>query len=187
MRLPAALARVLRPADSAVRLREDEGGFSIAEVMVAVMVLGIATVAITSMLVSTTRATVTIEEESRSVDELRVAMGRIEREFRSAECVREPDPAGVGDSATGSTLRFTTRVGGGTKEITYSISGGVLSREVDSQSYPLAVDVVDGAEAFTYEETPRRSVDVVLTVQPAGGNARELRTTIAGRNAWRSC
>lgn len=187
MRLPAALTRVLRPADSGSRLREDEGGFSVAEIMVAVMVLGIATVAITSMLVSTTRATVTIEEESRSVDELRVAMGRIEREFRSAECVREPDPAGVGDSATGSTLRFTTLVGGTSKEITYSISGGVLYREVGSQSYPLAVDVVDDAEAFTYEETPRRSVDVVLTVQPAGGNARELRTTIAGRNAWRSC
>lgn len=165
----------------------DQRGITVVETVTAVTLMIIVGAIVGSILVSSSRATVSLERETMALDELRIAMARIEREFRSGECVREPVPLNPGDPASGDVLRFTTRSGGGSREVVYRVDVDRLVREEGGVESAVAGSLVDGPDAFTYTETPRRSVVVQFTVQAPNGNERMLRTTVAGRNAWRDC
>lgn len=168
------------------RLR-GEGGFSVAETMTALMLMVIVGTTVGSTLASQMQATASLESESQTVDTLRVAITHLEREFRSAECVREPVPPSLGTTVSGPTLRFTTRSNGGSSEVTYTVENGALLRSEDGVQNEIADEMVDADQTFTYVETPRRSIDVRFVIEPANGNRRELMTTVTGRNAWRNC
>ncbi len=164
-----------------------EGGLSVVELMTALTLMLIVGVAAGSTLVSTVSATSTLEDETAALDDLRVSMAQIEREFRSAECVREPAPVTPGDPASGATLRFVTRANGGSYEVTYAIVDGALNRTEDGVTTVVTDGLVEPDTTFTYTETPRRSIEVAFVVEGDDGDHRRLSTTVAGRNAWRTC
>ncbi|MBI2169648.1 MAG: hypothetical protein HYU28_09165 [Actinobacteria bacterium] len=165
----------------------DERGFSLAEVVIASSLMVIAGASLGSVLVTNYRATANVTFQSRGIDELRVAVARIEREFRSAECVYEPVVTTSGGSATGSRARFKTRVGGGSAEVTYRVEGGTLYRTELGVDETVASDLVDAASSFTLTEETRRRLDIVLAVEPGGHDRRTIETSVTGRNAWRDC
>lgn len=141
-----------------------------------------------SLLVSSQNATKALTDQSQALDELRIAVDTIERQLRSAECIREPSAPNPGDAATGSRLRFTTRDDQGSYEVTYEVVGGELIQTRDASSRVVSAGPLVGAEtAFEYLETPRRSVDLTFTLDVEDREDRQIATTVAGRNAWRSC
>lgn len=164
-----------------------EAGLSVVELMTALTLMLIVGITAGSTLVSTVSATSTLEDETAALDDLRVSMAQLEREFRSAECVREPNPVNPGEPASGSTLRFTTRSNGGAYEVTYAIADGALARTQDSVTSVITEGLVEPDATFTYTETPRRSIEVAFVVEGDDGDRRRLSTTVAGRNAWRTC
>lgn len=163
-----------------------EGGFTVTELAVALMMAMVVGAVFGSTLVSSTQAASTLKAESEAIDRLRVAMTQIEREFRSGECVAEPNGPASGVPTSGPRLRFTTHANGGLAEVTYEVSGGRLLRTEGTETAVIG-DHLAGGGVFTYVETPRRSVDLVFTVAVDGREERTLETTIAGRNAWRAC
>lgn len=164
-----------------------EAGLSVVELMTALTLMLIVGITAGSALVSTVSATSTLEDETAALDDLRVSMAQIEREFRSAECVREPNPVDPGDPASGSTLRFTTRSNGGSYEVTYAVVDGALNRTEDGVTTVITRGLVEPDTTFTYTETPRRSVEIAFVAEGDDGDRRRLDTLVAGRNAWRTC
>lgn len=169
------------------RAARAEHGFTLAEVVVTVSMMAVLGVTLASTLVSNFGATVAVEAESKGMDELRVALARVEKEFRFAECVYEPFVSTAGGSASGSSLRFKTRVGNGAYEVTYRVTGTTFVRSDGTGDQVVATDVVGSSSLFTAWDATRRRVDVTLTVQPRGSGPRAFETTLTGRNAWREC
>lgn len=167
---------------------KDDDGFTLAEVMVSVSLMLIVGVTAGSTLVTNFNATGAAQRRSQGMDDLRVSVGRIEKEFRSAECVYEPVIMTPGGSATGARLRFKTRLNSGAYEVTYRVEAGTLYRTDASGDQAVATDLVNPDATFTLSDTTRRRLDVALAVQPEGGSEQQaLETSIAGRNAWRDC
>ena len=177
----ARAAGVTRPSG------RGEAGLSLVEVVIAVALISIVGMAIGSTLTSSMQATSSLERQSRGLDEARIAMQQIEREFRSAECVAEPAITVEGGSASATRLRFTTRVGGGEYEVTYRVEGGVLYRAQGGVEHVTAREVLADPVPFTVRDRARRTLDVSIAVQPQGKEIRVVEGSIAGRNAWRDC
>jgi type II secretory pathway pseudopilin PulG len=164
-----------------------EGGFSLVESIVAVSLVG-AIVAVTGPLMTTSlRSANEVRDQSDSIDEARIAVGRIDKELRSACQVLQPAVAG-----TSSTLEFRTRNTAGTvDQIAYSVSGGRLYRTLNGGapsevSQGLVVTNQEFAHTLNNAGTLGR-VAVTLEVSYDGGPARTVATTIAGRNTWSAC
>ena len=182
--------RVIARLRAAIRRRmvSDSRGFTIVELAIAGSLMAIAGAAVGSSLVSNFNATAAVERRSRGVDELRIGVARLEKEFRSAECVYEPLVTTPGGSATGYRLRFKTRLNSGAYEVTYRVEGGRLYRNLGTGGDEVvATELIDSATTFTLSETTRRRLDVRLSAQPDGKEVQVLETSIAGRNAWRDC
>ena len=160
-----------------------ERGFTLAEMMVAVVLFGTVTAIFGPVLVSAMSSTDTLQNESRALDEVRVAISRIDRELRSAESVSAP-----AQGTSGSTLSFRTYAGtGGAYDVTYSVVNGELVRDVGGQQGAVAEGLVVSNEEFTYTCNPGQAASVTLKVQvrfESSHSPRLVTTTIAGRNAW---
>lgn len=161
-----------------------EHGYSLVELMVATSLMLVVASVFGSMLVSTMQVSNVIQQGSTGYDELRVSLGRIERELLSASCIQQPTP-----SAAGPVLQFFTEANGSSYQVTYTVSGGTLTRQVTGgAAQVVGTRLVTSTAPFTYVSTPRRSVDVDLVVDVGPGRLpRHIQTTMAGRNAWRSC
>jgi len=165
-----------------------QGGFSLTEVVIATSLMLIVGATIGSTLVSNFQATGAVQRRSQGMDELRIGISRIEKEFRSAECVYEPVVITPGGSATGSRLRFRTRLNSGAYEVSYRVENGTLYRTNAGGDQVVASELVNPDATFTLYDSTRRRLDVTLPVHPAGGDQENiLQTSITGRNAWRDC
>lgn len=87
-----------------VRLQREEHGMSLAELMVAVMLMTIIAVVFMSLLRTTMFATRDLEGTARSNDDVRLALLQLNRDFRSTEQICEPLPGN-----TSNRLDFRTR------------------------------------------------------------------------------
>jgi len=91
------------------RLHREDGGMSLAELMVAMMLMTIVAAVFLSLLQTTMFATRDLEGTARSNDGVRLALQQMDRDFRSAERVCEPLPGAVSNH-----LEFRTRAYTGT-------------------------------------------------------------------------
>ncbi len=86
------------------RLRTDERGLTLSELMVAIFLLTIVSIVFSNVLSSSLRATRDIESSARTNDDIRLILERVDKELRGAETICSPAP---GDA--GNTLSFITR------------------------------------------------------------------------------
>ncbi len=86
------------------RFHTDDRGLSLAELMVAVMLMTIVAAIFLSLLRTTMFATRDLEGTARSNDNVRLVLQQLDRDFRSAERVCEPLPGTVSNR-----LEFRTR------------------------------------------------------------------------------
>lgn len=171
------------------RLANDERGITLVELIVALAILGIVAPVAGAAMVSSLRATDELSGSARVLDELRLQVTAISRELRSATCITSPP-----SNTSGTVLTFFTASNGldpnavGSR-VTYEVVGEELRRTQGSN--PTSVvgrGVVGPVAPFLQVTTPRRSVEIRLLVRLVEGDAPQLiKTTVAGRNAWRTC
>jgi type II secretory pathway pseudopilin PulG len=173
-----------------VRRWAADGGMTLVEVMVALSLMVAIVPVFMPLLISATRSARKLGLQSQTLDQLRLTVGTIGRELRSAECIYEP----VANGAAGPTLRFRTdafltTAASASYDVTYSAVGGQLRRQVTGEGATVtASGLVDPSGAFRQIFTPRRSVKILLQIQSDPKDpVRDVATTIAGRNAWRDC
>lgn len=177
-----------------------EGGFSLVEMTVALMLLGIVGSIFYPTLVSTLAAEQSVKSESESVDDLRLALTDISRELRSSLCVNVPAYGGGGVPSTGDVLEFSTyRPDGTLYGVRYDVTAdGVLQRTVDTtapvtnfdngeEPVRMADDVLVSGLTFTHVVDRRSSITITMSIAFHDGSTREFSTSIAGRNAWNRC
>jgi prepilin-type N-terminal cleavage/methylation domain-containing protein len=73
------------------RLRTDETGVTLVEVMVATVILGVVMLIFTGTLASVQRAVVRQDELSRTNDQARLALQQIDRQLRSGNVLYDPE------------------------------------------------------------------------------------------------
>jgi len=163
-------------------LRDD--GVTVVEVSLAMILVTVALGAFGPMLTTSLRSATSVQSQSENLDNLQIALTSIERELRSADCITSP-----AENAQGATLDFTTTANNTNYEVVYSLSGGKLTRTATPGTTALIAEhVVNTTDAFQQVATPRRTVVVTFRVQSSGSApARSITTTVAGRNAWRTC
>jgi len=160
-----------------------DAGVTLVELVVSLAVMSIAFLVVGGVLISALTSSNRLQASSAAVDEGRRASARIDRELRSATCIREPAVGTPGD-----TLIFDTVADGPSHRVTYEVTGGQLTRQQDAgTAATVANGLVAGEPTFSQVATPLRTVQVGLTVASANGGTYRLTTTIAGRNAWRTC
>jgi hypothetical protein len=158
---------------------------TVVEISVAVSLMLAVSAVFLPILATATRTVQPMQVQSRSIDSLRNALAAIGREMRSASCVVEP--SAVAPNNVGNTLTFVTDANNTTHEVTYTITGGQLTRQVTGEATVTLLDsgLVNPSDAFTHIATPRRTVKVNFHFQHDPSRpALDLSTVIAGRNAW---
>jgi prepilin-type N-terminal cleavage/methylation domain-containing protein len=163
----------------------DERGMTLVELVVAMSIFAVVTTIFMPMIGDSLRTSSRLEHQSESIDQARTTFQAIARELRSAECITLP-----AENTTGTTLRFTTNANNSSYEVTYSASGSTMVRQVTGNptSSVVATDLVSTSDLFHQISTPRRTVLLTLRVRvDPKETPRLLTTTIAGRNAWRTC
>lgn len=164
-----------------------EQGLTVVEMTISMVLLVAVVSMFGSILPNSMNSANSLTSQSESVDSLVISMTAIARELRSAQCIFAPT-----ENTSGSSLHFTSSVNNNdpsTYDVTYSISGGTLTRQlVGGPSVIEAQHLVNYSSAFRQISTPRRTV--VLTFQDQvdpNATPRVFTTTVAGRNAWRTC
>jgi len=165
----------------------DERGFSLVEMVVAIGLVTAVIAVMGPLLTSSMESGRVVSNESRALDELRLAVARIDRELRSADCITVPAAGTSGPSLTFRTLEDPA----GPYVVAYAVDGsGRLQRTVDGDTKYLGEGLVMTNEEFARATNPgqRDSVQIELNVSlEDGNNPRVVSTVVAGRNAWSQC
>lgn len=181
-----------------------EGGFSLTEMSVALVLLGIVGSIFYPTLVSSLATEQSVKSESEAVDDLRLALTDISRELRSSLCVNVPAYDGGGVPSTGDRLEFSTyRPDGTLYGVRYNMDDadgdgvGILQRTVDTTApvtdfdgeapVKVADDVFVSGLTFTHIVDRRSSITVTMSIKFPDNSTREFNTSMAGRNAWNRC
>lgn len=160
-----------------------DAGTTIVEVLVTMVVMAITAVVIATVLVSAQKVTNRMQNSAAAVDSARLISATLDRELRSASCIRTP-----GDNSTGNTLTFESVAYGETVELTYVVGGGVVTRRKGAEEALTVIEHVGmTTTAFKQMATPLRTIVVNIPIESDNGGVFSLQTTIAGRNVWRSC
>lgn len=144
------------------RLATDDGGFTLVELMVVIVLLGIVGGFLTSSVVTGLRTSRTAQERVYTLAELERTAQNMSREIRAA------DP--VLGTPTDDTLRVTILRGGGKRIITYDATGGQLRQTVAEYA-----SVADATPTSTSTTTLIADLDPaanpVFTYSKADGSA----------------
>lgn len=174
-----------------------------AEMAVSAAILMIAVAAAGSVLVNDVFRVSQVEAESRAVTELRTAMGRIERDVRSASCIYEPLPSAAGTSQAGARLEMDTEAGAGAgRRVAYEVTadGELTVTDVTAGGSPVVLfeglDTATRDQVFNhlapdpYASSPSKAqhsrvgVNLVGDVDaPNHSSERSLDTVVTARNA----
>lgn len=164
-------------------LDRGDDGVTLIELTISMALTALVLVIISATLGLAQRATNRIESTADAVDSARLVSATLDRELRSAVCIKEPLPNQV---APRNVLTFQTVASPGAG-ITYEIVGDSVIRTEGSSSREVIRNVGSTTTAFNQLMTPLRTLVVDIPIRSANGGEFHLQTTIAGRNAWGQC
>lgn len=190
-----SLGRVLRAR------AEGETGLTLAEVMVAAMVMGIVAAVFLSVLVSVQKGVGRQQERSQDNDQARLAVEQLDREIRSGNVLYDPEK----ESPAFYSLRVYTQANAPTRNPAFQcVQWLIQDQQLLRRSWPPGrpedvsgwrvvaegiVNVEEGVPAFVLDPDPSkggRTVDITILVnnrlagQP--GQTIRIQTAITGRN-----
>ncbi len=160
-----------------------DSGVTLFELVISIAVMSVAMTIIASTLGLAQRTTNRIEHSSVAIDSARLLSATLDRELRSAVCIREPVPS---QAAPRNRLNFQTVASPG-EGITYEVVGDTVTRTEQGASRTVIENVGATTTAFQQLMTPLRTVVVDIPIQSDNGGQFHLQTTVAGRNAWGQC
>ena len=168
-----------------MRAAGDRGdhGVTLIELTISMALTALVVVIISATLGLAQRATNRIESTAEAVDSARLVSATLDRELRSAVCIKEPLPNQVPPR---NVLNFQTVASPGAG-ITYEIVGDSVIRTEGSNSREVIRNVGVTTTAFDQKMTPLRTLVVDIPIRSANGGEFHMQTTIAGRNAWGQC
>ena len=160
-----------------------DAGLTLIELAVSMVVMSIVMVMFLTTLTSAMSSSGRLQRSAEAIDDARLISAQLDRELRSAECISAP-----AENASGNSLVFRTLANGGLATITYRVSSGQVTRQVDLGAEQIIITNVGAStNAFTQVVSPLRTIRVRIPIRSANGGTFSLETTIAGRNAWRTC
>ena len=175
--------------------RLDEGGFTVPELLVGMVILAIVLVGFGQVLISTSKTSNRVEEQAMLQNDVRSALDRLTGDLREATNAHQTSPVGT---ATATTLTFDSpdrSTPFHLRRISYRLSAGRLERSIvtstSTGSWPWTFPVlptawipqvtsIQNAAVFTYYDdmgavttVPNavHSVRVTLSVQPKQAQA----------------
>ncbi len=159
-------------------MRKNSKGFTLIELILVIVLLGIVSIALTSAFVPTAQISVTVDTRKEALQNTRLAMERMLREIREARSIT----AGF----TATSLTFTNPANG---TITYSWSGTALDplqrSAVDLaccvQSLALTYLQKSGAAAVTPAQVWRIQADLQVRV---GNETVQFRSEVNPKNVY---
>ena len=160
-----------------------DSGVTLVELMISMILMALAVAIVATTLGLAQRTTNRIERSSDAIDAARLVSATLDRELRSAVCIREPLPNQVPPC---NVLNFQTVASPG-DGITYEVVDGTVIRTENGTSRTVIGNVGSTTTAFAQMMTPLRTVVVDIPIRSANGGEFHLLTTIAGRNAWGQC
>lgn len=176
---------------SPIQRRCRQAGMTAIELMVAISLMSVIVAVFGPVMTAAMNSGRRVQAQSESLDELRVAMASIGRDLRSAACIYLPAIPTGSDNGYSDWLTFDTQINNTFTYVEYHVtSGGELTRELnnDGNVKTISKGLLNPGTTFRQWSTPRRSVELLLEVRlDAKQGSRQLRSTIAGRNAWRAC
>ena len=183
----------------------DQGGFTLAELVVAMAVLSIAMVILLSALTTVQKAVVNQDLRSQNVDQTRLAMQSIDRQLRSGNLLYNPNA----ETPAGFTLRVYTQayalqddasyIGGTSRCALWTIDNNdqllyrywPQGRPEEATGWQVIArgivnrDASPAVGAFTLDPTGRTvTVRFLVNTQPgiASNATQELQSSVTGRN-----
>jgi prepilin-type N-terminal cleavage/methylation domain-containing protein len=148
-----------RGTSAADRVR-GQGGFTLIELMVVMMLFGIVISVIFAMLINVQKSETFAQKRGDTLDEVRVTMDRITKELRQATSV-------VG-TPTASHIEFLTYENGTPADVTYDATGTTLTRKVGAATATTMQSGLTTTSLFTYVPSASTSqvVEIALVVTP---------------------
>jgi len=136
------------------RISAREEGFTLVELVMAMMIFSIALAAMLTLFSGVERTAARQASRAEVNDQIRVAMDRLTKDLRQAETVR------AGSSV--SLLDMDTYINGVEHRVTYAISGTDLTRSVDGAT---AITMLERLQSTTlYAYSPDVSDPSVVTI-----------------------
>jgi general secretion pathway protein J len=170
------------PRTAASRSR-GEAGVTLIELLVTMTVMSVMLILVGGTLISAMTATGRLQASQAAVDDATLLSARLDRELRSAQCISAP-----AENASGNILTFLTLANGTQSVVTYRVESGKVIRQADlNPDQVLIQNVGTTLAAFKQVVTPLRTVEVAIPIKSTNGGTFLMQTTVAGRNAWRSC
>jgi prepilin-type N-terminal cleavage/methylation domain-containing protein len=166
----------------AVSNRRDRG-VTLVELMISMALMGLVVAIVAATLGLAQRTTNRIESSSNAIDAARLVSATLDRELRSAVCIKEPVP---NQPAPRNVLTFQTAASPGAG-ITYEIVDDTVTRTENGATRTVVEHVGATTTAFQQLMTPLRTVVVDIPIRSDNGGEFHLQTTVAGRNAWGQC
>jgi prepilin-type N-terminal cleavage/methylation domain-containing protein len=113
------------------RLPNIRSGFTLVEMLTALAIMSVLSVAVTSILMGAARTDLYVNQESAAVQEAENAFRRIMHNLRTASAITAPTTVGSSNTLTVVTQPDSAN-GNATYSVTYALSGGTLT-ESDSR------------------------------------------------------
>ena len=130
------------------RLSRDERGFTLVELMVTMLVMGIVAGAVTSVAVNAFKTTSTITNRRDVFSDGRIALDRMSKQLRQGESIAQA-------SSTASTVTFDTYIDGVAKTVVWRVNGSAAPFELlesrdGGSNFNTVVSSLGSNSVFTY-------------------------------------
>jgi prepilin-type N-terminal cleavage/methylation domain-containing protein len=141
-------------------LRRDEGGFTVPELLVGMVILAIVLIGFGQVLMNTSKTSNRIEEQAMLQNDVRSALDRLTGDLREATNAHQTSPVG---SATATTLTFDSpdrSTPFHLRRISYRLNAGRLERSIVTSTNT-------GSWPWTFPVTPGAWIPQVTSIQNA--------------------
>ena len=176
----------------AAALRRDESGYSLTELLTVMVILSVVMGALTTMLVTGSRASVDMNQRVQAQTELRLGLDRLRREAHCASLSTSGTTSVTLTLATtcptsgGSTSVTWCTVGSGTRYGLWRYPGGSCSGTGVKTADYLTTGTVFGYTPQSATSRATLSIDFPISLTPGQGRAYRLTDDIVLRNSTRS-
>lgn len=165
----------MRAARRRLRLGAEEGGFTLVEMVVTLLVMSIITAAFLAVFSRALTDSETVQFRRDYLNDMRIAMEQMTKQIRQATAV---------DTAQADYLGMDTLINGASHHIHYRVDGTTLVREIDGGSAtPILQDLASTAVfTYTYSDGILEEIDILLTVDRGNGGTIDLSSQAETRN-----
>jgi type II secretory pathway component PulJ len=151
--------------------RTDESGFTILELVIATALLMLVFVVMFNTLWSVQRSEAFTRGRTAAMDNMRVSLNRITKDLRQAN--------DINGTPTPSHLDVDTYINGAPAHVVYDVTGGTITRKVNSGAAVAMHKELTSNAIFTYDPSPDSPDTVTIEVVVKRSNLPDTTLTLS--------